>query len=113
MTFKEFKPGLTLCEITYEHNGKIYNELLTKKEIAELNGYQFVRILDTTWIAQPGDLGEETLFLQSFDSYYSSIHPVQWSYVLNRIHDKIYGSGRLTGGGSNVHPIFSNILNSF
>lgn len=111
--FKEIKIGYSLCDITYSCDGIEFCEIISKKELAKLSNWQFVEILGSTYLADPLDTMEETITLQSFDSYYSNLHSIFWTSICEKIHARIYGSGRLTGGGSNLHPLFSNILNQF
>lgn len=111
--FHKIEMGKTLCTITYTAHGKIYTEIVSKSEIAEFDGYEFVSILGDYYIADVIDLKRDTITLKEFDNYYQNLYPLNWDGICQKIHAKIHGSGRITGGGLNVHPIFTNLLNSF
>lgn len=110
--FEKIEMGKFLCTIQYTANGKIYAELVTKREIAEYDGYEFVNILNCYYIADVLDLKRDSIELKEFDSFYTKLHPLNWNGICKKIHAKIHGSGRITGGGSNYSEEFNNILNN-
>ena len=103
--FEEVKMGHSICYVTYTADGKTYNEILKKSEIAEFDGYEFVSILGCYYIADVLDLKRDTITLKEFDNYYNTISKLNWDGICQKIHAKIYESGRL-------HPLFSDILNN-